>query len=127
MSFKTDGKAFATAWGKEMLKKHFPPKAGWDIRVWENGGWHVEFTHGEYVHVYYCMRSKKFWCLLGSDHGGGKPEWTPGIPYRCKDPVQVVQRTLGLARMSLRIEIERYNQTSDGICREKLSLKGECV
>lgn len=124
MTFKTENEA--EAWGARMLKKHFPPKSSWHINVWDNLGWHVEFNHGKYVHVSWDECSKKFWCLLGSEDGG-KCEWTPSITYRHKDPVKVVQNTLQFARQDLRGEIDRYNETAAGICREKLSLKGECV
>ena len=124
MEFNTANQA--EAWGCRMLKRYFPADyvaAGWSLRVWENIGWHVAFAHGQYVDVHWCDRAKKFWCLIGID-GGGRSDWTPNSTIYHKDPVKVVRRTLQFARQRILDDVRRYNDTAAGICREKLSLRG---
>lgn len=48
--------------------------AGWEIRVWENMGYHAELCNSDLIHLHWYQRPgkpRRFHCLLSSERGGG--------------------------------------------------------
>jgi hypothetical protein len=66
---------------------------GWELRIWENLGWHYSVTNN--LLEVYPSSNGKYFCLFGYK-SGGRPEWT--IKESFDNPNEAVERTLQLAR-----------------------------
>lgn len=88
-------KAQALRAGKALLKKM--KGYDWQVRVWENIGWHYE-VHSGPVAVYPAGQGKYF-CLISDDPqkgGSGLGLWTAQNSPSRKDPNQAVEEAVAL-------------------------------
>lgn len=90
MRFATKKKA--EKFGKEILKKL---KGKWRMRVWENIGWHADWSHGRItLHAINLGSGPQFSCLISDsdEHSGGAMMYS--YDFWSKDPNEAVEKHL---------------------------------
>lgn len=97
----------AHAIGNMTLEKLINPK-GWKVRVWENGGWHVQLQKGGMsLHISVDRKTGKieYSTLLGrtKNEYGGNPDWTViGSKGHFDCPNKAISAQLKIARKVLK-------------------------
>jgi hypothetical protein len=114
MSSKTE--ALARRKGEALLKKL--KGEGWELNVWENGGWHYSAQNGPLtVHASsYRIGPTTYWCLLSEEFErypvGGAPFWTARGNPSFEDPNDAVRQQVKIARQFVKKVTKIVNQVA---------------
>ena len=75
----------------------------WKSEVWENLGWHVDWTNGA-ISLNYNEYRSQFWCFVGEPNSGTGHLDFHDISTHSSDPIKVIKASIHNARKVIKTE-----------------------
>lgn len=102
---------------------------GWELRVWQNTGWHYEAANGPLTvqATSYMVGPTSYWCLLADDvyryPGSGAVFWTDTKHPTFEDPNDAVRHQYKIASEF----VHRVTRVVDQVAAITPACRGDCA